>query len=83
MSNGGKSALETVQEFVVSLAGREPRADEVRPIRWALDELVARITRLHAIAPAYAKATLSEDVLRLVRLSHGQDDGWLRIAALL
>ncbi len=78
--HGGLSAVETVHRFLESLNGREPRYDEVRKIRWALDELVAKITRLHQTSPACARVTLSEEVLRLVRMAHG--DGWLRIAAL-
>jgi len=82
-ANGGKSSLEVVQEFLDQLQGREPRLDEVRRIRPALDELVAKVTRLHRMSPAFAAVTLSPEVLRLVRMSRELDSGFWRSAAVL
>ncbi|MBI2931048.1 MAG: hypothetical protein HYY16_05305 [Planctomycetes bacterium] len=81
--NGGMSSVEIVRQFLESLDGRQPRPEEIRRIRPALDDLVAKITRLHQIAPAYGRATLSEEVKALVRLAHDPaGPEWLRIAAL-
>ena len=77
-----KSSLEIVRDFLEALNGRDPRPDELRRLRPALDDLVAKMARLRRLSPSFAAAQLSDEVVRLVRLAREQD-GWLRSAAML
>lgn len=81
--NGGPSSFETVREFLEAHEGVSPRPEELQRIRPALDDLVAKITRLHQMYPACAGVRLSEQVLELYRLTHGQDGIWRSAASLL
>lgn len=78
---GVKSSLEIVREFLEALQGRDPRPDEVRRIRPALDDLVAKVARLQRLSPAFARVAMSDEVVRLIRIARDQDNGWLRSAA--
>ena len=82
--HGGPSSFEIVREFLEAHQGMPPRPEEIMRLRPALDDLVARLTRLHRQYPGCAAAKLSDEVLDLYRQAHGQDGGlWRSTASLL
>ncbi len=81
--HGGPSSFEIVREFLESHQGVKARPEELMRVRPALDDLIAKLTRLHRLYPECAAAKLSDEVLDLYRQAHGQDGLWRSAASLL
>ena len=79
---GARSSFEVVRDFLDALQGSDPRPEDLRRIRPALDELASKVARLRRMSPAFAAVQLGDEVVRLIRLAREQD-GWLRSAAVL
>lgn len=77
---GPRTSYEIVRDFLEATEERDPRPDELRRIRPALDDLAVRIARLQRMSPQFAKVELNPRIVQLIRMAREQD-GWLRSAA--